>query len=383
MSAPKLLEMVRGLVASPSISSVNPVLDMGNRGVIAQLATWAQSLGFEVEVMELPHHPEKANLVATLGKGPGGLVFSGHTDTVPYDEGLWRSDPFTLTERDHRLYGLGTADMKSFLALVLEAVGRMDLSALRRPLIILATADEECTMAGARALVDHGRLRDQARYAVIGEPTSLRPIRLHKGVMMEAIRLRGRSGHSSNPALGVSALEGMHSALGAVLRWRDGVQAQHRNEAFEVPVPTLNPGVIRGGDAPNRICGFCELQLDMRPLPGMSLGALHDGLEKEIIASVAGTGLEAELVSLVDPIPPFETPETSPLVRAACELTGFRSGSVAFGTEGPFFRQMGIDTIVMGPGDIAQAHQPDEFMALDQIDPALKLIERLIARFCC
>jgi len=238
-------------------------------------------------------------------------------------------------------------------------------------------------MAGAKALVEAGRLKGEARYAVIGEPTSLRPIRLHKGVMVEAIRLRGRSGHSSNPSLGVNALEGMHAALGALLDWRRALETRHHNSAFAVPFPTMNPGVIHGGDAPNRICGFCELQVDLRPLPGMEPHALHDELEAAVHASIAGRGLEAEVVSLIEPIPPFETPATSQLVRAACEMTGFDSGAVAFGTEGPFLRQLGLETIVMGPGDIAQAHQPDEFLALDQIDPAVKLIERLIGRFCC
>ncbi len=380
MSAPPLMEMIAGLVGAPSVSSVNPALDMGNRVVIDRLAGWAESLGFKVEVMALPHHPAKANLIATLGQGPGGLVLSGHTDTVPWDEGLWRSDPFKLQERDGRLYGLGTADMKSFLALALQAASRFDPAAIARPLILLATADEESTMSGARALAAAGRPR--ARCAIIGEPTGLRPIRMHKGVMMEAIRLTGRSGHSSDPALGNSALEGMHAVLGALLAWRKNLQQAWRHDDFRVPHPTINPGVIQGGDAPNRICGFCELQIDMRPLPGMALGPLRADLEAHLRAAARDRGLGFELTSLVEPIPPFETPRTSVLVAAAEAMTGHSAGAVAFGTEAPFLSQLGMDTIVLGPGDLAQAHQPDEFLALDQIDPALNLLERLIQRFC-
>ncbi|MDQ2696487.1 MAG: M20/M25/M40 family metallo-hydrolase, partial [Pseudomonadota bacterium] len=230
---PKLLDMIRTLIATPSVSSVNPRFDQSNRAVTGHLAAWLADLGFAVEIQPLPEQPDKVNLVATLGQGPGGLVLAGHTDTVPYDHGRWSHDPFAGDIRDGRIYGLGAADMKSFLALVVEAARTVDRRALREPLIVLATADEESGMAGARALVQAGRPRGRA--AVIGEPTGLRPVRMHKGVMMEAIRLQGRSGHSSNPALGASALEGMYRVLGELLRWRDELQAQYRNPLFEVP----------------------------------------------------------------------------------------------------------------------------------------------------
>ena len=210
---PQLLEMIRDLIAIPSVSSVTPHLDQSNRRVIDLLADWLADLDFTVEIQVLADDPTKANLIATLGTGPGGLILSGHTDTVPYDDGLWRHDPFGGIIADERLYGLGSADMKSFLALAIEAVRRLDRRQLRQPLIILATADEESSMRGARALV--GAQRHLGRFAVIGEPTNLRPVRLHKGIMMEAIRLQGRSGHSSNPALGLSALDGMYKIMGS------------------------------------------------------------------------------------------------------------------------------------------------------------------------
>jgi acetylornithine deacetylase len=245
---PDLIEMIDGLISAPSVSSVNADFDQGNRLVIDRLANWLDSLGYHVEIMPLPGQPDKANLIATLGSGPGGLVLAGHTDTVPWDEGRWNFDPFQLTQQGNRLYGLGTSDMKAFLALAIEAASQFDATQFREPLILVATADEESSMAGARALVD--AKRPQARYAVIGEPTGLRPVRLHKGILMEAIHLRGQSGHSSDPSLGNSALEGMHSIIKELISWRTELQTEHRNPLFEVPVPTLNLGHIHGGDNP-------------------------------------------------------------------------------------------------------------------------------------
>ena len=196
MHTPALLQMIERLVAEPSVSSVSPDWDQSNIRVIDLLAEWFSALGFEIEKLPVPNCPGKFNLVASAGSGPDGLVLSGHTDTVPYDEHRWSSDPFKLMQRDNRLYGLGTADMKSFFALVLEAVRDLDLAKLKNPLIILATADEESTMCGAKSLVDaNHRL---GRHAIIGEPTGLKPVRMHKGISMESIRLTGQSGHSSN-----------------------------------------------------------------------------------------------------------------------------------------------------------------------------------------
>ncbi len=379
-SAPSLFEMTRQLIAAPSMSSVNPDYDTGNRAVIELLAGWLDGLGFAVEIMDLPGWPGKANLIATLGHGPGGLVLAGHTDTVPYDPGRWNHDPFRLTEANGRWYGLGTADMKTFLALAIEAARDLLGEALQAPLIILATADEESSMDGAKELVHQGR--PAARYAVVGEPTGLKPVRMHKGILMEAIRIIGRSGHSSDPALGANALEGMHEVIGELLKWRGELQRDHRQTMFSVPVPTLNLGHIHGGDNPNRICAECELHIDLRPLPGMDLGELRVQLSARLRPLVEARDLQIEIRPLFEGIPAFATAADSALVRAAEKLTGHSAGAVAFGTEAPYFARLGMDTIVLGPGDIDQAHQPDEYLALDRIHPTVDLLRGLIERFC-
>lgn len=380
VSPPNLREMIAQLIATPSISSVNPEEDQANQPVVDLLAEWLGGLGFQIEIQEVPGAPGKANLIATLGSGEGGLVLAGHTDTVPFDEGRWQSDPFQLSERDGKLYGLGTSDMKAFLALVVEAVRDLRAQDLKQPLIVLATADEESGMSGARALVEAGQPR--GRHAVIGEPTNLIPVRMHKGVMMESIRVLGRSGHSSDPSLGLNAMEGMNKVLNDLLRWRSELQQRYRNNEFKIPQPTLNLGRICGGDNPNRICPEVELQLDIRPLPGMSLEELRQELEQRVRRATAEQPWGIELQALFPGLPPMETPSSAAIVRATEQLTGATAEAAAFGTEAPFLQALGTDVVVLGPGDIAQAHQPDEYLRLDRLKPTVALLQQLIKQFC-
>jgi len=375
-----LLDRIRQLIATPSASSVSPQFDRSNRPVVDLLTDWLEQAGFAARIEPLPDRPDKANLIATLGEGTGGLVLAGHTDTVPFDAGRWRFDPFGGTIADGRIYGLGSADMKSFLALAIEAAREFAAGDLRRPLVILATADEESSMAGARALAAAGR--PLGRHAVIGEPTGLKPVRMHKGILMEAIRLEGKSGHSSNPALGASALEGMHRVMGELLQWRSELQARYRNPLFEVEVPTLNLGRIHGGDNPNRICADCELHIDIRPLPGMKLAELRGALHRRLERLLADSGLKLDFLPLFPGVEALETPAAAAIVRAAEELTGAPAGVAGFGTEGPYLNALGMETVILGPGSVDRAHQPDEFLPLAAIQPTLDLLQGLIEKFC-
>ena len=377
---PDLLGMIAALIGTPSVSSVTPDHDQGNRAVIDLLAGWLDDAGFAVEIMPLAGEPARANLVATLGRGPGGLVLAGHTDTVPWDEGGWQHDPFSLTEANGRLYGLGTADMKSFLALAIESLRGINPRDLQEPVMILATADEETSMAGARALVERDALH--ARHALIGEPTGMRPVRMHKGMMMEAIRLHGHAGHSSDPALGNSALEAMHRVITALLAWRQELQDSWRDPLFTVPAPTLNLGHIHGGDNPNRICAECELHIDLRPLPGMDIDELRSMIHRKVNEALRGSGIRAGFESLFEGVPAMATDSDTPIVRIAEQLTGHAAEAVAFGTEAPYLQQLGIQPVVLGPGDIAQAHQPDEYLALERLQPTVDLLRRLVKSVC-
>jgi len=375
-----IIQQLRQLVATPSVSSTDPHWDQGNRAVIDLLASWLADLGFRTEIQPVSADGSKANLIATLGSGPGGLVLAGHTDTVPFDEGRWQSDPLGLNERDQRLYGLGSTDMKGFFPLAIAAASAFRDTPLKHPLIVLATADEESSMNGARALVEAGR--PKARAAIIGEPTSLVPVRMHKGIMMEAVQITGRAGHSSNPALGNSALEGMHTVMGDLMTYREGLRERYSNDFFDVAWPTLNLGCIHGGDSPNRICGQAELHFDLRMTPAGDNDAVREEIAQRLSRIARERSLDITMRSLVNDISPFEQAADSELVHLAERLTGHRAEAAAFATEAPFLQALGMETIVMGPGSIDRAHQPDEYLELDQIQPCIALLQQCIRHYC-
>ena len=217
---------------------------------------------------------------------------------------------------------------------------------------------------------------------MIGEPTGLRPIRAHKGIIMESIKVIGHAGHSSNPAYGNSALEGMHKVIAAILAWREVLQKNNQDPAFAVPYPTLNLGHIHGGDNPNRICGECELHIDLRPLPGMSTDELREQLDAQIDLALRDSGLKFERQPLIHGTDPMYTDPQAEIVKAAEALTGYQAESVAYCTEGPYLNQLGMQTIIMGPGHIDQAHQPDEYLPIEEIQPSIDLISNMINQFC-
>ncbi len=378
MSLPSLKDQFAALIAAPSVSCTQPHWDQSNLTVIELLAGWLAELGFACEIQEVA--PGKANLLATLGSGPGGLVLAGHSDTVPFDAALWHSDPLRLTEQGDRWVGLGVCDMKGFFPLVIEAVRGLLDQPFRQPLLVLATCDEESSMAGARALAAAGR--PLGRAAVIGEPTGLKPIRLHKGVMMERIDILGQSGHSSDPSLGHSALEAMQDVMGELRQLRAQWQREFNNPQFGVPQPTLNFGCIHGGDNPNRICGQCALEFDLRPLPGMDPEQLRAAIRGKLQPLAERHQVRIDYAPLFANVPPFEQSADSELVRVAEKLTGHAAQAVAFGTEAPYLQQLGCETIVLGPGDIACAHQPGEFLELARIEPTVRLLRQLIQHYC-
>ncbi|WP_394559829.1 acetylornithine deacetylase [Aquipseudomonas alcaligenes] len=378
MPLPSLKDQFAALIATPSVSCTQPSWDQSNRAVIELLASWLGDLGFACEIQEVA--PGKANLLASYGSGPGGLVLAGHSDTVPFDAALWQNDPLKLTEQGDRWIGLGVCDMKGFFPLVIEAVRGLLDQPFKQPLLVLATCDEESSMAGARALADAGR--PLGRAAVIGEPTGLKPIRLHKGVMMERIDILGQSGHSSDPSLGHSALEAMQDVMGELRGLRAQWQREFNNPQFGVPQPTLNLGCIHGGDNPNRICGQCALEFDLRPLPGMDPEQLRAAIRSKLQPLAERHQVKIDYAPLFANVPPFEQSADSELVRLAEKLTGHAAQAVAFGTEAPYLQQLGCETIVLGPGDIACAHQPGEFLELARIEPTVVLLRQLIQHYC-
>tara|TARA_Y100000994_G_scaffold210857_1_gene184938 strand:- start:43 stop:1203 length:1161 start_codon:yes stop_codon:yes gene_type:complete len=375
-----LMSQLNAIVSLPSVSSAIPELDTSNKEVIEFLANSFDSLGFSCEMIPCSMNSNKLNLIATYGNGPGGLVLSGHTDTVPFDDKLWTFDPFKASESEGRIYGLGITDMKGFFPIVLESIKPLLRETFKEPLIILATADEETSMQGARTIAEIGR--PVARAAVIGEPTGLQPVKAHKGMMMDSIRLIGKSGHSSDPTLGVNALDGMHKVIADLMLYRDELREKYSSNLFSVPQPTLNLGCIHGGDNPNRICGECELKFDVRLTPGMNLDSVRTDIKTRLKRITEPLNLNFEMNQIFTGIPAFFAEENSKLLEAAEALTGHNGITVGFGTEGPFLRDLGMDTIVMGPGNIDQAHKPDEYMSIDMIRPTIKVLRQLVSNYC-
>lgn len=377
---PSLFAQLEKIISLPSVSSTNLELDMGNKRVIDFLAESFESLGFSCEIITSNTNIRKCNLIATLGSGPGGLVLAGHTDTVPFDEELWSFDPLRLLESEGKMYGLGITDMKGFFPIIMEAIKPLIDRDFKEPLIVLATADEETSMQGARTIAELGR--PKARAAVIGEPTGLQPVKAHKGMMMDCIRLLGKSGHSSDPSLGNNALDAMHKIIEELICFRNELKKKYTSEIFSIPYPTLNLGSIHGGDNPNRICGQCELKFDVRLTPGMNIATVRAEIQQRVERVTTPLGIEYEMEKIFEGIPAFFVEENSALLKTAEKLTGHTGISVAFGTEGPFLRELGMDTIILGPGNIDQAHQPDEYMSMDMINPSIEIIRKLVSHYC-
>lgn len=384
MTLPSFIQIYNELIAIPTISSVtNEKLDQPNKALIDKLANWFEQLGFTINIVAVPNTRNKFNLLATYSNDSnitqGGLLLSGHSDTVPFDDGLWNKDPFKITEQDNKWYGLGTADMKGFFAFILESLRDIDLKTLNKPLHILATADEEITMAGAAYFAQHAKLQPDC--TIIGEPTSLIPIRAHKGFTANVIRVIGKSGHSSDPEKGINAIEVMHLVIAQLLELKQKLKDEYHNDGFAVPYPTMNLGMIKGGDAANRICGCCELLLDIRVLPEMDANSLYEIVCNALQPIMQRYPNRIQVENEVEPIAGYECKKESPALIEVEKLLGKSAETVNYSTEAPFLNQLS-PTIVLGPGSIEQAHQPDEFVSMEYLKPTKEAIQGLIKRFC-
>jgi len=376
----KFEQYLQQIIASPSISAFDASLDQTNLPLVNTLAQWFENFGFEIVIQPVPGSRDKYNLLAKIGTGEGGLLLAGHTDTVPYDQGLWQYDPFKLQQTQDKLFGLGVCDMKSFFAFILEALVNIPLNKLQKPLYILATADEETSMAGARFFAQQQLIKPDM--AIIGEPTSLRPIYKHKGHMGLGLDIRGQSGHSSAPDKGVNAIELMQQALSQLLTLQQKLKRQHQDPSFDVPETTLNLGHIHGGDGENRICGSCRLTFDIRPVPGLDEKHVMAMLDECLHPLQQKYPQRFSLQALYPHTPAFSCAEQSNVIELAQQLTGFSPKSANYCTEAPFISSLGCHTLILGPGNIEQAHQPDEYLLLEKVKPTFELLTQFIHKVC-
>ena len=330
----------------------------------------------------------KANLYATIGPTDvGGVMLSGHSDVVPVDGQDWASDPFKIETRDGRLYGRGSADMKSFIAIALAKVPEFVGRALDVPIHLALTYDEEVGCIGVRSLV--ASLAGRAvkpRLCVIGEPTSMKPVVAHKGSRRLRCHVHGHEAHSSLTHQGVNAIE----TAAAVVTHINGIARKKRakgpfDPAFDPPYTTLQTGLISGGTAVNIVPNECRFDFEMRHLPDDDPDAIVDDVKRyaasllpEMQAVSDQAGIAFEETNTVSALSARADEEVVQLALALSGANG--TGKVSFATEGGFFQQGGIPTVICGPGSIEQAHKADEFIALDQVKQCEDFIDRLIER---
>ncbi len=344
----------------------------------------------------------KANLIAWLGPEPApvsdghaedrpGLVLSGHMDVVPAEEADWRSDPFTLTDGGDRWLARGSCDMKGFLAVAANAMVNLITAKLRAPLALVFTYDEEVGTLGARHLLEsypEGRLLP--RSAIIGEPTSLRVVRAHKGHLKLRVTLTGRSAHSGYPHLGLNAIEPAGRVIGALAALRRTLESEHalHAELFpEVPFVPLNVGTVHGGSAINVVPDRCVVEVGVRPLPEMDSTALAERVRQAVLAELAGsleTSLEAPpSIEILSDSPPMLLDEQAPIHRHLCELVEQPSGAtVSYATDAGWLQRLGLDCAIFGPGTIEVAHKPNEHVPKAELARARELIAVTVRRFC-
>jgi acetylornithine deacetylase len=362
------------LVAFDSVSSRT------NAEIISYLERRCTSLGFTVDKFSHldENGIEKINLVARSShESEVELALVGHTDTVPYDPN-W-NEALRLTERDAKLFGRGACDTKAFIAAALTAVESIDIAELKRSLALVFTCDEEIGCLGAKRLADAGPFTTQ--YAIVGEPTSLQPMRGGKGYCLAQVVVRGREAHSAYPQIGASAIFRAARLIKKIELIAEQLQ-NDRHEDFDPPYTTLNVGLISGGSAKNIIPGECRFTLEWRTVPGQKADRVLDAVNQAIEElRRADADFDCEICAdRADDS--FETPAESKLVQFLEHESSKPAGTVAFGTEAPSMISLGAEAVVFGPGDIRVAHRTGEFVPVDELNRCVEILQQAIRSFC-
>jgi acetylornithine deacetylase len=327
----------------------------------------------------------KADLFATIGgSGDGGIGLSGHSDCVPVEGQRWTSDPFTLTERDGKLYGRGTCDMKGFIACVLASVPLFNSRPLKEPVHILISYDEEVGCTGVRPLIARlGRDLPRPRAIIVGEPTSMAVIDAHKRIDAYRTTVTGREAHSSLPALGVNAISVAAALVGELDRIGADIAAKQNDQRFEPPFSTVSVGTIKGGTAANIVPKTCEFQWQVRSLPSAAPAEIPRDLtafaKTALLPRMRAVTQDAAIdITAVNSVPAFVAAHASEAVALALALTGAKeTHAVSYTTEAGLFEQAGCPAVICGPGDIAQAHAADEYVSIAQLESCMAFLAGL------
>ncbi len=371
------------LIAFPTVSADS------NLGLIAYCAARLDALGVQTDLTVDPVSGTKANLFVTIGPDTdGGIVLSGHSDVVPVEGQEWSTDPFAAVERDGRIYGRGSCDMKGFIACCLALAPRMAEAELKRPIHLAFTYDEEVGCVGAQVMLEAVRASGRRpAICIIGEPTDMRIIEGHKGMCEYTCRFRGLAGHGSEPEKGVNAVEFAVRYVSRLMELREELKGRApEGSRFEPPWSTLQVGRLAGGVAHNVIADKAEVDWEMRPVTEGDYWHVQrnvlDYVNNTLLPAMREVHPEASIeTQVVGEVPGLEVMEESEACDLVAELTGGNVRDVvSFGTEAGLFQKMDISTVICGPGSIAQAHKADEFVAVEQLGECLAMIERLIAR---
>jgi acetylornithine deacetylase len=356
-----------------------------NLPLIRWVEAWLAARGVESHVM-LDTAGEKANLHAVVGpRVPGGVALSAHVDCVPVEGQAWRADPFTLRREDGRLIGRGTADMKGFAACAIAMLPRLAAMALQRPVHLCLTHDEETTAAGARALVPRlGEGQPPPGLCIVGEPTGMAPVIGQKSYASWDVTVTGLSGHSSRTTETANALQAAAEGVAwLAARARAFAGEGRRAAGFEPPWTTVHVGTFHAGTILNIVPDRADFTFEVRGIPGDDAGAVLAGLqafmESEVLPALRAVAPDAHMVVRErSALPAFDLAEDAPLALLVQRLTGCNHvARVSYGTEAGFFHAAEIATIVCGPGHIAQAHQPEEWVAESEMAACIDFLGRL------
>ncbi len=372
------LELLARLVAFDTTSHKS------NLGIVAFIEDYLASHGVGATRVPTPDG-QKSSLYATIGPaGVPGVGLSAHTDVVPVDGQVWTSDPFTLVERDGRLYGRGACDMKGFLACMLASVPDLVRRRLSKPVHFLISYDEEVGCIGVRPMIaELGKTLTKPRLVIVGEPTRMAVVDAHKGPVRWQVTVDGRAAHSSMAHLGVNAITYAGRLLGELGRIEDELRGGVRNARFDPPWPTLQVTTIEGGTASNIVPVSCTFGFEIRALPGLDVEGierrLHDFAERHCLAEMRVVAHDARIdIRRVNQVPPFASDPASEVVALAMQLAGTNeTHAVSYATEAGLFQDGGSPSVVCGPGDIAQAHTADEWIETTELDRCMAFISRL------
>ena len=375
----ELMAMIERLIAFPTVSRDS------NLGLIEWTRDYLAGLGVNSR-LTYDASGKKANLFATLGGGSRpGLVLSGHTDVVPVEGQAWDTDPFKATVVGDKLYGRGSADMKSYIATALVMAPRFLASNADAPLHIALSYDEEVGCIGVRSLIkDLADIGLKTAGCIVGEPTLMQPIIAHKGSHRFRCCVTGREAHSSYTTQGVNSIEYAARIIVYIRQMADRLaQLETRDYAFTVPFSTMQTGTIKGGLASNIVPKDCEFQFESRTIPGASADRLYQEIQDfaaTLLPEMRRIEPNAAIVfEAVASAPGMNMKESDDIVKLAAALSRNKpNGAVSYGTEGGLFQQAGIPTVICGPGDIEQAHRPNEFVSLAQIAQCEAFMLRLI-----